>query len=107
MLRTCLDTAETSTKDFPTATATPATTTAPAHSGSYSDRVDKSAACIYDNGDIFASHNNKSSNHDVYRQATAFTDQFPIPEEIPGLPRHRPGEYSPTYDRRSAASRLG
>eukprot|EP00093_Oithona_nana_P005245 05245.XXX_137850_165339_1 [CDS] Oithona nana genome sequencing. len=55
MLRTCLDTAETSTKE----------------------------------------------------QATAFTDQFPIPEEIPGLPRHRPGEYSPTYDRRSAASRLG
>lgn len=105
MLRTCLDTAETSTKEFPTAT-TPATTTAPAHStGTYSDRVDKSAACIYDNGDIFA--NNKSSSHDVYRQATAFTDQFPIPEEIPGLPRHRPGEYSPTYDRRSAASRLG
>ena len=99
MLRTCLDTAETSTKEFPTAT-TPATTV-PASTGTYSASVEK--ACLFDNGDIFA--NNKSS--DVYRQATAFTDQFPIPEEIPGLPRHRPGEYSPTYDRRSAASRLG
>ena len=38
---------------------------------------------------------------DVYKQATAFTDHFPIPEDIPGLPRHRPGEYSPSYDRRS------
>ena len=95
MLRTCLDTADTSTKEFPTATSTtPATAQPP--STSYSASCEK----IYDNGDIFS---NKADPHAaVYRQATAFTDQFPIPEEIPGLPRHRPGEYSPTYDRRSA-----
>lgn len=99
MLRTCLDTADTSTKEFPTATSTtpataqalPSASTAASYSAAMA--ADKS---IYDNGDIFG---NKT---DVYRQATAaFTDQFPIPEDIPGLPRHRPGEYSPTYDRRS------
>ena len=89
MLRTCLDTADTSTKEFPTATSTtPATAQPP--STSYS-----AEKAIYDNGDIFG---NKT---DVYKQATAFTDHFPIPEDIPGLPRHRPGEYSPSYDRRS------
>merc|ERR1711881_800303 len=90
MLRTCLDTADTSTKEFPTATSTTPATAQPPSATSYSI-AEKTA--IYDNGDIFG---NKT---DVYRQA-AFTDQYPtgFPEDIPGLPRHRPGEYSPSYD---------
>jgi len=93
MLRTCLDTADTSTKEFPTATSTTPATAQPPSATSYS-MAEKTA--IYDNGDIFG---NKT---DVYRQA-AFTDQYPtgFPQDIPGLPRHRPGEYSPSYDRRS------
>ena len=83
MLRTCLDT-DNSIKEFPTSTTTPAGATT--NSNSYS--ADK----VFDNGDIFGKA--------VYRQAAAaFTQQFP-PEEIPGLPRHRPGEYSPTYESR-------
>ena len=94
MLRTCLDTGDTSTKEFPTATST---TPATAHPPSTSYSAEK---VIFDNGDIFG---NKTDSAVFNR--TAFSDQFPVPEEIPGLPRHRPattaGEYSPTYDRRS------
>ena len=98
MLRTCLDTADTSTKEFPTATSTtPATAqpSQPSQATSYS-----AEKAIYDNGDIFG---NKTTDNTVYRQTIAFTDQIPIPipEDIPGLPIHRPGEYSPSYDRRS------
>ena len=95
MLRTCLDTADTSTKEFPTATSTTPATVQPSQATSYS-----AEKAIYDNGDIFG---NKTTDNTVYRQTIAFTDQIPIPipEDIPGLPIHRPGEYSPSYDRRS------
>ena len=93
MLRTCLDTGDTSTKEFPTATSTtPATAQPPSTSYNSAEKI------IFDsNGDIFG----KTDTSAVYR--TAFSDhQFPVPDEIPGIPRHRPaGEYSPTYDRRS------
>ena len=74
MLRTCIDTTDTSTKEYP------ATPYLAGGGGLAKDN------CRQDNGDIFG----KSA--DEYRRA--FTnDRFP--EEIPGLPRKRPGEYSP------------
>ena len=93
MLRTCLDTGDTSTKEFPTATSTTPATAQPPSTRSYS-----AEKVIFDNGDIFG----KAETSAVYR--TAFSDQFPVPEDIPGLPRHNRsanGQYSPTYDRRS------
>ena len=69
MLRTCIDTTDTSTKEFPT---TPYL-------------AEKSL--LQDNGDIFG------KNAEEYRRA--FIDRFP--EDIPGLPRKRPCEYSPRY----------
>ena len=44
------------------------------------------SAAVYDNGDIFS-----AKKADEFREALA--DVFP--EDIPGLPRHRPGHYSP------------
>ena len=41
---------------------------------------------VFDNGDIFS-----AKKADEFREALA--DVFP--EDIPGLPRHRPGHYSP------------
>ena len=72
MLRTCIDTTDTSTKEFP---ATPYLAGAKEN-------------CRQDNGDIFG------KNAEEYRRAF-INDRFP--EEIPGLPRKRPGEYSPRY----------
>ena len=78
MLRTCIDTTDASTKEYP---ATPYL----AGSGVGGVGLTKDN-CRQDNGDIFG------KNADDYRRA--FTnDRFP--EDIPGLPRKRPGEYSP------------
>ena len=94
MLRTCLDTADTSTKEFPTATSTTPATAQPPSTSYSAEKV------IYDNGDIFGSKN--IADAAAYVQATsAFTEHVFIPEEIPGLPRHRPREYSPTFERSS------
>ena len=75
MLRTCIDTTDTSTKEFPTP-----------YTAEKSFTPDK-ANLVQDNGDIFG------KNAEEYRRA--FNDRFP--EEIPGLPRKRPGDYSPRY----------
>ena len=76
MLRTCIDTTDTSTKEFPTP-----------YTADKSFPVDKTSLLQQDNGDIFG------KNAEEYRRA--FNDRFP--EEIPGLPRKRPGDYSPRY----------
>ena len=47
--------------------------------------AEKSAG-IFDNGDIFSRQKSEELRE-------AFSDVFP--EDIPGLPRHRPGLYSP------------
>ena len=51
----------------------------PSYSSSTGHVVDRS---LYDNGDVFG-HAKNNKAEDVF------------PEEIPGLPRHRPGEFSP------------
>jgi hypothetical protein len=76
MLRTCIDTTDTSTKEYPT----PYTATG---TGNGNGNGDKNR--LQDNGDIFG------KNAEEYRRA--FNDRFP--EDIPGLPRKRPGDYSP------------
>ena len=72
MLRTCIGAENATTKET---TAYPNFTT-----------TEKSN--LYDNGDIFG--NTKLSTDPFY-------DPF-RPETIPGLPRHRPGDYSPRYE---------
>jgi len=72
ILRTCIDTTDTTTKEY-----TP-----------YSvdkNLVESAPKGLQDNGDIFG------KNGDDYRRA--FTDRYP--EDIPGLPRRRPAEFSP------------
>ena len=84
MLRTCMgsDAATTGKEDPYPPHPPPNYCSAMAANGSAA-AADRHA---FDNGDIFS-----AKKADEFREALA--DVFP--EDIPGLPRHRPGQYSP------------
>ena len=94
MLRTCMGT-DASTKEYPMQQQTHHNyhqqnggSNGGGGGGLMSHAGGGSTKEIYDNGDIFS-----AKKADEFREALA--DVFP--EDIPGLPRHRPGQFSPRY----------
>ena len=87
MLRTCMGT-DASTKEYPQTNyhQNGGGGGGPANGGAGGGLI--AGKEIYDNGDIFS-----AKKADDFREALA--DVFP--EDIPGLPRHRPGQFSPRY----------
>ena len=91
MLRTCMGT-DASTKEYPPTSNYHSSNggglAASSSGGAAGVGIGVSGKEIYDNGDIFS-----AKKADEFREALA--DVFP--EDIPGLPRHRPGQFSPRY----------
>ena len=76
MMRTCMGTESSTTKEYPSVPP-------PAYYDSGGDKG------IFDNGDVFTG---RKADDDAIRETLA---DVLLPEEIPGLPRHRPaGQYS-------------
>ena len=104
MLRTCIDT-DTSTKDYPPYTSSDAKQRLCDNGGVFGKNCHAMSTILPGPGQGLPRPNailgtttttNTLSTADEYRRA--FSDEFP--EDIPGLPRHRPagsGEYSPRY----------
>ena len=95
MLRTCIDT-DTSTKEHPPYTSADAKRRLCDNGGVYGKNCQPMGSVLTRPNAILGTTTttNTLSTADDYRRA--FSDEFP--EDIPGLPRHRPagsGDYSP------------